>query len=177
MITVPTVAITQADGNAIRSRLTSGPVDLTWTNQTISVVNPTGGLISSFSTYGLSPDLALKPDIGAPGGSIWSTYPIKLGEYTSLSGTSMASPHVAGTVAPLLQAKPSTSAQAVRGILQNSAEHKVWSLELRAFGLSIMFTDRAREWYRLTKPSSLPPLLPLPKFPLAKAKQVLFHRL
>ena len=51
-ITVPTVAITQADGNTIRTRLTSGPVDLTWTNQTVSVVNSTGGLISSFSSYG-----------------------------------------------------------------------------------------------------------------------------
>ncbi len=43
------------------------------------------------------------------------------------SGTSMASPHVAGAVSLLLQAKPNTPSQAVRGILQNSADPKVWS--------------------------------------------------
>ena len=40
---------------------------------------PTGGLISGFSSYGLAPDLTLKPDIGAPGGSIFSTYPARAG--------------------------------------------------------------------------------------------------
>lgn len=39
----------------------------------------------------------------------------------------MSSPHVAGTVALLLQAKPNTPSQAVRSILQNSAEPKPWS--------------------------------------------------
>jgi subtilisin family serine protease len=125
-VTVPTVAILQSDGATIRTRLAGGPVDLTWTDQTVSSVNPTGGLISSFSSYGLSPDLALKPDIGAPGGSIWSTYPIEKGSYANLSGTSMASPHVAGAAALLLQAKPHTPSQAMRGILQNSADPKVW---------------------------------------------------
>jgi len=125
-VTVPTVAILQSDGTTIRTRLASGSVDLTWTDQTVSSVNPTGGLISSSSSYGLSPDLALKPDIGAPGGSIWSTYPIEKGSYTSLSGTSMASPHVAGSVALLLQAKPKTPSQAARGILQNSADPEFW---------------------------------------------------
>jgi minor extracellular serine protease Vpr len=125
-VTVPTVAILQADGATIRSRLTGGLVGMTWTNQTVSSVNPTGGLISSFSSYGLSPDLALKPDIGAPGGSIWSTYPLELGAYASLSGTSMASPHVAGAAALLVQARPHMPSQVARDILQNSAVAKPW---------------------------------------------------
>jgi subtilisin family serine protease len=41
----------------------------------------------------------LLPDIGAPGGSIYSTYPLELGGHATLSGTSMASPHVAGAAA------------------------------------------------------------------------------
>jgi hypothetical protein len=78
-ITIPVVIASQVDGNEIDTRLAAGPVTITWTSQAVSTPNPTGNLISSFSSYGLSPDLALKPDIGAPGGLIRSTYPIELG--------------------------------------------------------------------------------------------------
>jgi minor extracellular serine protease Vpr len=125
-ITIPVVAISDTEGALIDSRLASGAVDMTWTEGFGTFVNPTGGLISSFSSYGLSPDLALKPDIGAPGGLILSTYPLENGGYATISGTSMASPHVAGAAALLLQARPNTPAQAVRGILQNSADPKNW---------------------------------------------------
>lgn len=125
-ITIPVVAVSDVEGVLINNRLASGPVTMTWTDQKGSFPSTTGGLISSFSSYGLSPDLVLKPDIGAPGGNIYSTYPLELGGYAVLSGTSMASPHVAGTVALLLQAAPNTSAQAVRGILQNTASPKPW---------------------------------------------------
>lgn len=125
-ITIPVVTITMADGQLIASRLAAGRVDLTWTDEMGSFINPTGGLISSFSSYGLAPDLSLKPDIGAPGGQIYSTYPLALGGYATLSGTSMSSPHVAGAVALFLEAQPQTPAQAVRGILQNNAVPKDW---------------------------------------------------
>jgi minor extracellular serine protease Vpr len=120
----PVVGISQADGVFIRAQ--AAPIILTWTDQLASFPSPTGGLISSFSSYGLSPDLALKPDIGAPGGNIYSSYPLELGGYATLGGTSMASPHVAGAVALLLQARPNTSSQVVRGILQNSADPQLW---------------------------------------------------
>ena len=126
-VTIPVVAISDAEGVLINNRLAAGPVDMTWTDQLSSFRNYlTGGLISSFSSYGLSPDLNVKPDIGAPGGSIRSTYPIELGSYATLGGTSMASPHVAGAAALLLEAKPHTPAQIVRTILQNSADPKAW---------------------------------------------------
>ncbi|MFN6971824.1 MAG: S8 family serine peptidase, partial [Rheinheimera sp.] len=119
----PVVGISLADGNKIRAM--AEPV-LSWTNRTGSFPSPTGGLISSFSSYGLSPDLALKPDIGAPGGAIYSTYPLEIGAFATLGGTSMSSPHVAGSVALLLQAKPNTAPMAVRDVLQNSADPKNW---------------------------------------------------
>ena len=126
-ITIPVVGISQADGHEIDFRLGSGAaVQMTW-GATASVANPSGGLISSFSSYGMSPDLQLKPDIGAPGGAIYSTYPLERGGYASISGTSMAAPHVAGAAALLLQSAPNTPAQAVRSILQNSAVPKNWS--------------------------------------------------
>jgi subtilisin family serine protease len=123
---VPVVGISQADGQFIAAQ--TAPVTMVWTDQQSSFPNPTADLISSFSSYGLSPDLALKPDVGAPGGGIYSTYPIEAGQYAVLSGTSMSSPHVAGAVALLLEARPRTRASEVRALLQNTADPKVWSL-------------------------------------------------
>jgi minor extracellular serine protease Vpr len=125
-ITIPVVAISVADGALIDGRLAGGPVDMTWGNETLVTVNPNGGLISDFSSFGLAPDLQLKPDIGAPGGLIRSTYPLEMGAYATISGTSMSAPHVAGGVALLLEARPEVRAHDVRGILQNSADPKNW---------------------------------------------------
>jgi subtilisin family serine protease len=125
-ITVPVVAISDTEGALIDGRLAAGPVDMTWTSVVAKFGNPTGGLISSFSSYGLAADLSLKPNIGAPGGAIYSTYPLELGGYANLSGTSMASPHVAGGVALVLQAKPSTPSNGMKTRLQNSADPKNW---------------------------------------------------
>jgi minor extracellular serine protease Vpr len=120
----PVVGISQADGLFIRAQ--APPVRMIWTDLMASFRSPTGGLISSFSSYGLSPDLSLKPDIGAPGGNIYSSYPLEMGAYATLGGTSMSSPHVAGAAALVLQAKPRTSSQIMRTILQNSADPHVW---------------------------------------------------
>lgn len=126
-ITVPVVAVSAAHGALLDSRIAAGPASLTWTAQTGSFVNPVGGLMSSFSAYGMSPDLSLKPDISAPGGAIYSTYPLEAGGFATIGGTSMSSPHVAGAAALLLQAAPRTTSQQVRNILQNSATPKPWS--------------------------------------------------
>lgn len=67
---------------------------------------------SSFSTYGSWVDVA------APGSDIYSTYPTNT--YSSLSGTSMATPHVAG-VAGLL-ASQGKSNSSIRSAIQDSAD-------------------------------------------------------
>jgi minor extracellular serine protease Vpr len=125
-INIPVVGITSADGVLVNNRLALGPVNMTWTALTVNTPIAAGGLINTGSSYGLSPDLSLKPDLGAPGGTIRSTYPLELHGYANLTGTSMASPHVAGAVALLFEAKPNTPSQAVRTILQNSADPRPW---------------------------------------------------
>ena len=63
----------------------------------------------------------------APGGGILSTYPLELGGTAVLSGTSMSSPHVAGAVALILEAKPGINAGQMMERLQNVADPKSWS--------------------------------------------------
>ena len=125
-ITIPVVSITAADGALIDGRIAGGATSLTWGTETITTPLATAGLISAFSSIGMAADLTLKPDIGAPGGSIFSTIPLELGAYGQNSGTSMSSPHVAGAVALLLQGAPGISPSAVRARLQNSADPTVW---------------------------------------------------
>ncbi len=57
--------------------------------------------MSSFSSWGVPGSLELKPEITAPGGSIYSVDGSKAGgkSYETMSGTSMATPQVAGMAA------------------------------------------------------------------------------
>ena len=65
------------------------------------------------------PDTWVTPDVSAPGTNILSTLPG--GTYGELTGTSMASPHVAGTVALITQAAPELSPAQVLEALRDSA--------------------------------------------------------
>ncbi|WP_371604361.1 S8 family serine peptidase [Streptomyces sp. NBC_01220] len=77
--------------------------------------------LAAFSSRGPRPsDNAVKPDITAPGVSIVAA---KMGGgHTSKSGTSMATPHVAGSAALVAQAHPDWNGEQIKTALMNSAE-------------------------------------------------------
>ena len=77
-----------------------------------------GGVIAPFSSGGPAPvSLALKPDVTAPGVGILSSVPAHDGTWAQFDGTSMASPHVAGAAALLLQRHPGWTVAQVKSAL------------------------------------------------------------
>lgn len=121
-VTIPVVSVSDVDGKKIDALIARG-VKLTFDGGKVAVKNPTGDTISTFSSIGMSAELEFKPDVAAPGGNIFSTYPLskEASGYAVLSGTSMASPHVAGIAALLLEAYPKIQAKDMRTVLMNSA--------------------------------------------------------
>ncbi|MBD3170427.1 MAG: S8 family serine peptidase, partial [candidate division Zixibacteria bacterium] len=86
--------------------------------------NTTGYPIAGFSARGPSictPDgsEAIKPEVSAPGVSVRSCIPGN--SYNTLSGTSMACPHVAGAVALIKQANPNLAPEQIKQILMDTA--------------------------------------------------------
>ena len=99
------------------------------------------GVVSDYSSRGLTTDASTWPDISAPGENITSSCRLYLaicstgldfrngpglldiGTFNTISGTSMAAPHIAGIVAQLFQARPDATPADIERALKVSA-HK-----------------------------------------------------
>ena len=124
-ITIPAVSVSDVDGANLAARIPTAltsTVDMTWTDELATFVNLTAGRASSFTSWGMTPNLGLKPDIAAPGGLIKSTWPMEQGGFSTISGTSMAAPHVSGAAALYLEAHGPINGLDLRTIFQNSAD-------------------------------------------------------
>ena len=79
-----------------------------------------GTQVMEFSSRGPTADNRPKPDILAPGEQIVSAKPG--GDYQKMSGTSMASPHIAGIAGLLLERNPKLEPWQIKKILMESAK-------------------------------------------------------
>lgn len=106
-----------------------GPITIHSDKMSIDSMNR--GKMSAFSSWGPTPALRLKPELSAPGGQIYST--MNDGKYSLMSGTSMATPHVAGGVVILAERlekdfpnlKGASKHDAIKNILMNTAKPNV----------------------------------------------------
>jgi subtilisin family serine protease len=89
---------------------------------TVAAVN-SSNVIADFSSAGPTPvSLGMKPDVAAPGVAILSSLPPSQGTFGTLSGTSMATPHVAGAAALLKERHPTWTVQQIKSALTQTGD-------------------------------------------------------
>lgn len=86
------------------------------------------------------PRFHIKPDIAAPGVDTYSSIPD--GKYARYSGTSMATPHISGVIALMLQANPDLSVSDIEEILSETASSKGRGDHNNTYGNGIVQADQ-----------------------------------
>jgi minor extracellular serine protease Vpr len=127
---IPTYNMSYTDGNALRTKLATKTAKVTFSNFSKRI--QAGDDINSSSSRGPStPNYDIKPDVSAPGTNIMSSvaaygkdYPEAdyTESYDRYTGTSMATPHVAGVVALLKSAHPEWTVFDLKVAVTNTAK-------------------------------------------------------
>jgi subtilisin family serine protease len=125
-LSLPAGMISDLDGARLKAylRTTGGLAAVRISRDTFDVENGRSGIVTSFSSAGPT-DFGhlLKPDVSAPGAQILSsTLPEFAGSpFAVFDGTSMATPHVSGAAALLVQRHPGWTVQQVKSALVSTA--------------------------------------------------------
>lgn len=86
--------------------------------------SPNSNIMAGFSSQGPTDvDFRIKPDVVAPGVNVLSSIPGN--KWAFFQGTSMATPHLAGSAAVVIGLHPTWSAEAVRSAIVNTADQGV----------------------------------------------------
>ncbi|MCM3744140.1 S8 family serine peptidase [Sporosarcina luteola] len=127
---IPTFDMSLTDGDAIRAALAKAAGTISFGN--FGKTMTAGDEVNSSSSRGPStPNFDIKPDVTAPGTNIMSTIPMYKADFpeatyeqafTRKTGTSMATPHIAGIAALVKQANPTWDAFDVKVALSNTAK-------------------------------------------------------
>src|SRR6185369_10584904 len=120
-ITILSLSITLADGNAIKAQLAGG------VNATLRITTLADTVSASTSRGSRRFDSGAKPDISAPGTTIISTGMGTGNQPLTNSGTSMATPHITGSMALLRQLHPDWSVAELKALVMNTANHDLFT--------------------------------------------------
>ena len=104
--------------------------------------------LAVYSSKGPTHEGQIKPNVAAIGSAVMSVEANSGNGYASYSGTSMATPMVAGMAALLLQANPDLQPLMVRSILESTAEYRWLSHPVRPnndYGWGFVLMDAALE--------------------------------
>ncbi|KAG5958742.1 hypothetical protein E4U57_001123 [Claviceps arundinis] len=87
----------------------------------------TGGAVSAFSSWGPTFEMDTKPQYGAIGGKVLSTYLRDQGSYAVFSGTSMSCPQAAGIIALIRQVRGAIAPQEIQDLLSSNANPQLFN--------------------------------------------------
>ena len=111
-------------------------------NGAVSVSGKGSADIADYSSWGVTADLRLKPEITTPGSDIVSS--VNGGGYASMSGTSMASPYYAGAMAAMLNYLEKTASSLDKKSRADIATDILMStaVPFRGFGKATYYSPR-----------------------------------
>ncbi|WP_281658951.1 S8 family serine peptidase [Halobacillus sp. Cin3] len=143
-IPIPAASLTKKEGLWLKEKAVEQ-------NQWVeTVMLPEDEQVAPFSSRGpVTTNWEVKPDLLAPGVAVWSTIP---GGYTSLQGTSMAAPHIAGAAALLKEAHPDWTPKEIKSALVSTAD------VMEGKGESFLPTEQGAGVFNM-KEALQPPLL------------------
>lgn len=125
---IPVVMVTKSAGDTIRGALGSGvTISGTTANSFDQLIPANDDKVAGFSSRGIREAGDLKPDVTGVGGSVFSAGSGTGDEGISESGTSMATPMVAGLSALVRSEHSGWNAEEVKADIMNTAEQDVFT--------------------------------------------------